>query len=185
MKIDFTKQQDDFIRENIDKCETLYSLVDMFNGAFPEHSIKYSNLQKHMSKLGIKKGTHNIRKEKVHSVNPIGTIIICKTGNLETRIKTENGYVAANRYITENVFKKSAKSHILIHLNGDKSDFAISNLECVKKSIYYGMCWRKWFFTDPELTKAAILEQQLLEYFPELRHNENQYYNLCRSDRNV
>ena len=65
---------------------------------------------------------------------------------------------------------------MIIHLNGDLSDFSEGNIEFVTKSVYSSLCWRKWLFKNAELTKTAILAARLLEYFPELRHNENQYY---------
>jgi hypothetical protein len=74
----FTLAEDDFLREHIDECYTLHSLVDMFNAEFPEHQIKYSNLGKRLEKLGVKKGTHNIRKGAMPSKNPIESIMVKK-----------------------------------------------------------------------------------------------------------
>lgn len=65
---------------------------------------------------------------------------------------------------------------MIIHLNGDLADFSEDNIEFVSRAIYSSLCWRKWLFTNPELTKTAILAAKLLEYFPDLRHNENQFY---------
>ena len=65
---------------------------------------------------------------------------------------------------------------MLIHLNGDYADFSRDNIVLVSKSIYASLMWRGWVFANPELTKTAILTAQLLEFFPDLRHNENQYY---------
>ena len=172
MKKAFTKIEDDFIRNNIDKCNTLYDLVDLFNANFPAHPTSYSNLQKRMARLGIKKGTHNLRK-KPKSKNPIGTIITYKDGT-KARVKTENGYVQANGYFKKKYF--GDKEGMLIHLNGNLVDFSESNLVLVSRYIYSSLCWRRWIFTDPELTKAAILTAELLSFFPELTHNENQYY---------
>lgn len=179
MNIRFTKAEDDFLRNNIEKCHTLYELVELFNKSFPQHELKYSNLQKRLSKLGLKKGTHNIRKEKIKSKNPIGHIIIRNDGR-HARVKTENGYVSANKYFLDKYFGKSVKTHIIVNLNGDKTDFSKENVECVTRSVHSSMCWRGWFFTNPQLTKAAILTVQLLEFFPDLRHNENQYYHVPR-----
>ena len=68
-RVNFTKEQDCFLRDNIHKCYTLYDLTELFNNQFPEHLIKYSNLQKRLAKLGLKKETHNIRKDKIPSKN--------------------------------------------------------------------------------------------------------------------
>lgn len=172
MRIYFTLAEDNFLRENIDKCHTIYDLTDIFNAKFPHHTTTYGNLQKRLSKLGLKKGTHNIRKEKVHHRNAIGTVIRGK--NHGARVKTENGYVAANAYFRKKYDR--SKDEMIIHLNGDLADFSEDNIEFVSKAIYSSLCWRKWLFINPELTKTAILTAKLLEYFPDLRHNENQFY---------
>lgn len=172
MRVYFTPTEDEFLRESLDNCQTMYDLTEKFNTKFPQHITTYGNLQKRLSKLGLKKGTHNIRKEKVHHRNPIGTVIGGK--NHGARVKTENGYVGANTYF-RNKYGRD-KSEMIIHLNGDKADFSENNIMFVSKSIYSSLCWRKWLFSNPELTKTAILTAKLLEYFPDLRHNENQYY---------
>jgi hypothetical protein len=181
MGIKFTVAEDEFLREHIDKCYTLHTLVDMFNANFPEHQIKYSNLGKHLAVLGIKKGTHNIRKEKVKHRNPIETVI--KNSNHGARVKTENGYVSADRYFKNKYFGEQGKGKKIVHLNGDFADFSRDNLVLVSKAIYSSLQWRKWFFKDPELTRTAILTAELLEFFPYLRHNENQYYRLKRDEQ--
>ena len=176
MKRYFTPDEDAFLRDNLQKCHTLYDLTDLFNAEFPEHIITYANLQKRLQKLNLKKGTHNIRKEKVHHRNQIGTVI--KSANHVARIKTENGYISANTYFRQKHRRSSGE--MIIHLNGDLSDFSESNIEFVPKAIYSSLYWRKWIFTDAELTKTAILAARLLEFFPDLRHNENQYYRNVR-----
>lgn len=171
-RVYFTSAEDNFLIENLDKCYTIYDLVDIFNIKFPQHATNYSNIQKRLTKMGLKKGTHNVRKEKVHHRNPIGTVIRGK--NHGARVKTENGYVSANAYFRKK-FDRS-EDEMIIHLNGDLADFSEGNIEFVSRAIYSSLCWRKWLFTNPELTKTAILEARLLEYFPDLRHNENQVY---------
>ena len=175
MGIKFTEKEDDFLREHINECYTLYELLDMFNAEFPGHQILYSNLGKRLALLGIKKGTHNIRKGKMPSKNPIGTVIKGSGGCHGERVKTENGYVAANTYFRNLYFGESG---MLVHLNGDTADFSRDNIMLVSKPIYHSLCWRGWFFKDAELTKTAILTAELLSFFPDLIHNENQYYRL-------
>lgn len=177
----FTLAEDEFLRRHVNQCYTLYSLVDMFNAEFPEHQIKYSNLGKRLKKLGIKKGTHNIRKGMMPSKNPIETVILGSkksgTGRHGARVKTENGYVSANAYFRKKYYGENAKG-IIVNLNGNKADFSKENVMLVSKSVYHSLCWRSWFFTDADLTKTAILTAELLLFFPDLIHNENQYYRM-------
>lgn len=177
----FTLTEDEFLRRHINRCYTLHSLVDMFNAEFPEHQIKYSNLGKRLEKLGVKKGTHNIRKGAMPSKNPIETVILGsqkgRTGRHGARVKTQNGYVSANAYFRKKYYGEKAKG-MIINLNGNKADFSKENVMLVSKSVYHSLCWRSWFFTDAELTKTAILTAELLSFFPDLTHNENQYYRM-------
>lgn len=181
MPIKFTEREDNFLREHINECHTLYDLTDMFNAEFPEHPTTYGNLQKRLQYLGIKKGTHNVRKGKMPSKNPIGTVIKGSGGEGHgARVKTENGYVAAERYFKDKYFGEEGKNGRLVHLNGDSGDFSRDNIVLVSKAVYHSMCWRSWFFKNPELTKTAILTAELLLFFPDLTHNENQYYRMRR-----
>jgi len=178
-RVNFTPQELIFLRQHINKCYTVYDLTDQFNAAFPKHQVTRSNLSKRLQKLGLRIGSHNIRKEKIHSRNPVGTVITDKNGK-RARVKTENGYVQANAYFIAKYFGEDGKGKMLIHLNGDYGDYSKENLVLVSKSIYTMLHWRKWIFKNPELTKTAILTAELLELFPDLRHNENQYYKTRR-----
>lgn len=182
MGIKYSEAENKFLREHIHECYTLYDLLDMFNAEFPNHQIKYSAMQKNLKSLGLKKGTHNVRKGKMPSKNPIGTVISgSRKSNRDghgARVKTENGYVAAGRYFKEKYF--GDKDGKIVHLNGDRGDFSRENIVLVPKSIYSSLCWRGWIFKDPELTKTAILTAELLSFFPDLTHNENQYYRMRR-----
>lgn len=180
MGIKFTSDEDAFLRGNIDKCYTLYELVDLFCEKFPGHPTKYDNLQYRLRRLGIKKGTHNIRKGKAKSVNAVGTVICNKNGK-KARVKTENGYVPANAYFIKKYFGEQGKGKMIVHLNGNYADFSKENIALVSKAIYSSLHWRKWIFANVELTKTAILAAELLELFPDLRHNENQFYKAIRS----
>lgn len=171
----FKSEEDDFLRENIHKYATLYDLNEQFNIKFVAHQISYSNMGKRLQKLGLKKRTHYIRKGAMPSKNSIGTIIVNRYGK-KARVKTENGYVHANTYFKNLYFGECDRNKMLIHLNGDYADFSRSNIVLVTRSIYCSLIQRKWIFKNPELTKTAILTAQLLELFPDLRHNENQYY---------
>ena len=181
----FTRAEDDFLREHINECYTLHSLVDMFNAEFPEHQIKYNNLGKRLEKLGIKKGTHNVRKGVMPSKNPIETVILGSgkggTNRHGARVKTENGYVSANAYFRKKYYGENAKG-IIVNLNGNKADFSKENVMLVSKNVYHSLCWRSWLFTDADLTKTAILTAELLSFFPDLIHNENQYYRMRLRD---
>ena len=179
----YTQEQDDLLRESISKSYTVYELTEKFNKKFPEHATEHRNLRKRLEKLGLRKDTHNIRPEKVHHTKPLGYVLSGKNGH-SARVKTKNGYVQAMPYFKKLYFENEDRNTRIIHLNGDRNDFSRENLELVNSDVFNSMQWRGWFFTDPELTKTAILTTKLLMFFPDLRHNENQYYRLLRSETN-
>ena len=55
MRVYFTPTEDEFLRESLDNCQTMYDLTEKFNTKFPQHITTYGNLQKRLSKLGLKK----------------------------------------------------------------------------------------------------------------------------------
>lgn len=176
----FTAAEDAFLKDNIGKCYTIYDLVDMFNGRFPEHTTNYRNLQKRLQKLGLKKSTHNIRPGAMPSRNSVGTVIRGSAGQHGSRVKTENGYISANKYFKEKLFGYTGNDKVIVHLNGDAADFSREHIELVSRPVYHSMCWRSWFFKDTELTRTAILTAELLLFFPDIIHNENQYCKIKR-----
>lgn len=183
----FTEEEDAFIKENLQKYRNLFELTDAFNVAFPHHQTTHMNIQKRMAILGIKKGTRKWRSESKAKVSrhPIGYISVHKRNDhngVYTRIKTEDGYKPANKWYIENVYGKNWKEYKLLHLNGDGADFSPENLMCVTTEVISSMSFRSWFFTDAELTKTAALTAELLLCFPDLCHNENQYYRMIRSE---
>lgn len=171
MAVRFTAEQDAFLREHTQTARTYYDLTELFVARFPEHPTDFRNLQKRVHKLGIRKGTHNIRRELLRPKNPVGTVIW--NGKKPARVKTENGYVAANKYFKEKYFP--GEDGNIVWLDGNPKNCARENAELVEKSVYASLCWRGWFFVDRELTKTAILTARLLLFFPEYTHNENQY----------
>lgn len=177
MRTNFTRAEEEYIQTQYPLAHTVYEFADAFNAEFPNHQTNYINLQKKASSLGVHKGTRNIRKEMVKHKNGIGTIIVSKGHS--ARIKTENGYVPANQYF-KNLLYPNQQGRLL-HLNGNCADFSEDNLVLVSKSIYKMLYWRNWVFEDKELTKTALLTAQLLELFPTLRHNENQYLRIKRN----
>ena len=178
MRRRFTPEQDQFLRDNIVDAYDYRELTDMFNARFPEHETNFRNLQKRAQALNLKKGSHNIRPGVMPSVNPIGTIIVDKKGNHSARIKTECGYGSVAKHLREKC--GLADNEVIIHLNGDKNDWNIENLQVVTREVYASLNFRKWFFPDKELTKTAILTCELLMFFPDIRHNETQWYKMKR-----
>ena len=175
MKRKYTEEQDTFLRKNIRSSYTLYDLTDSFNATFPEHHTNVGNIQKRLKKLGLKKGTHNIRLDHRRSYNTIGTVISDKNGK-KARVKTDKGYVCANTYFKLKYLGKNDDNKMIVHLNGELNDFTRENIIFVNKNVWRSLQWRKWFFNDNiELQKTAVLAAELILLLPEISKNENQF----------
>lgn len=177
MRVYFSCAEDNFLREHLNQCLTLYDLADIFNRQFPQHQTNARNISKRLSKLGLKKRTHNVRKGVMPRTNADGTVICDKNGK-KARVRTPDGYISANAYFKKLYLGENDPKIMIIHLNGNYADFSRDNIEFVSRAVFSALHWRKWIFENPELTKAAILTVRLLEFYPELTHNENQYYGL-------
>ena len=115
-------------------------------------------------------------KWKPQSVNEIGQVIADKDGK-KCRVKTENGYVQADIYFKK-LYGLPEKCRI-VHLNGDYTNFSRDNIVPVSRGVHTAMAYRKWFFDDPERTKAAILCAELLILVGYTK-NENQFLKITR-----
>lgn len=168
----YTKDELDWIENNFTRDISTKKLCEDFNKIFPNHTITRTALSKIINKhFGVKQRPKTI---KIPSKNKIGTIICDKDGK-KCRVKTENGYVSANIYF-KNLYN-IPKNKMIIHLNGDYTDFEKEHIEAVDKNIYHALMWRGWIFKDIELTKTAILCAELISLLPEISHNENQFLN--------
>lgn len=158
-----------WINEHINDDMTIEELAELFSARF-RYKVNGNALGKAINLYCGSKP----RPKTIHqpSVNAIGTVIANKDGK-KCRVKTESGYVEANGY-----FRKlygMPDNMMIIHLNGDYTDFQREHIEFVEKSVYQSVMVRKWVFADMEFTKTAILLAKLILLLPAISHNENQF----------
>lgn len=75
--------------------------------------------------------------------------------NFTTKEVREN-WVQKHRYIWEQAYGKLGNKQIVLFLDGDRSNFSLDNLYPIERRVSVYMMRNKMFFSDPNLTLAAV-----------------------------
>lgn len=162
-----------WMNEHINDDCTLEELAKQFSEKF-NHQVSRMAFNKALTLYcGHKR---RVCKWKPQSVNEIGQVIANKDGK-KCRVKTDNGYVQADIYFKK-LYGFPEKCRI-VHLNGDYTDFSRDNIVPVSRGVHSAMAFRKWFFSDQERTRAAMLCAELIILL-DAEKNENQFLKITR-----
>lgn len=138
----YTKEQDDWLRQNITKY-TYPDLVDAFNLEY-QVNIGYYALKSHCVSKGFMGGTPTDKGYKNWRNSPIGTERIVngrirvKVSNLPTSRETKDhslNWKDKGRLVWEQHHGKIPEGHNIVFLDGNPLNCDLSNLECTTKSI--------------------------------------------------
>lgn len=92
---------------------------------------------------------------KPHNWNPIGAERISKDGYLQRKItdtgSTKDDFVEVHRLLWESINGKIPDGHIVIFIDGNKSNIDISNLELVSRSTHAVRCKHGYYGYPVEL----------------------------------
>lgn len=158
-----TEEENSWLIENVDKY-TYDELANEYNRIF-QKDVSRSALESYI------KRTLKLQKEdpkKFVSVpNPVGykkkingrTYVRVKEldYNLPSKNRGQSTFVPLAKVIWENHYGKKVPDDCQItFLNGNKDDFSIDNLYCIKKKYLFYMIQNHWFSTNPEVTLTAI-----------------------------
>lgn len=109
------------------------------------------------------KATRFHKGNKPHNELPIGTEIINYAGYIKIKI-AEDKWVFKHTYVYESHHKmKIPKNHMLVFLDGDKSNCSIENLMMISQNVNLILNMRGMRYENPEATKAAINTAILIE----------------------
>lgn len=81
----------------------------------------------------------------------------------------KENWVQKHRYIYEQQHGEIPNDHIIIFLDGNKTNFSINNLYCISRKIHAVMNKNRWFSENPDLTLTAI---KWCELFYALKGNQ-------------
>ena len=167
----YTREEEKWIVENVDEFENSIGLTKAFNEKFnksknvdaikaklhrllPEHDYGWSGGQ--VKGFGI----------SVTAV-PIGTES-WKGGYLYIKINDKPlpknftgderkiNWRTKHQWLWEQTYGEVPEGHIVIFLDGDRTNFNLDNLYCTSRKIQTVMMRNKWFSDNPEITLTAI-----------------------------
>lgn len=104
----------------------------------------------------FKKG--HIPKNKLN----VGDIRFTKDGYYEIKIQEPSKWQALHRYVYEKHYGKLEKTDIIVFLDGDSKNLDIDNLMCIDRKIHGIMNYRKWYSSNPEITKSRIMLAKIM-----------------------
>lgn len=164
MKTCYTKEQDDWLRENISKY-TYKELTVAFNSQFQTNKNYYTlkshcaNILKLKSGKPANKGIRNWRNAPIGTerIGSNGRIMV-KVSNIPTSRETKNhslNWTEKGRYVWEQHHGKIPEGHNIVYLDGNPLNCDISNLECTSISIQ-GKVSMSFNGCTPEIKRCAI-----------------------------
>lgn len=211
-----TPEQDKFLRENV-KGVSNKELAEMLNKKFglslTEQQINTYKCNWGLSSgltgwfekgeapwnkgmKGIQIGGKETQFKKGHrplNYRPVGSERICsKDGYVIIKTQDEGKYQERWRLkhivVWEEAHGKIPDDHVIIFLDGDKTNVNLENLACISRAEHVRMNQSNLFSTDPELTKAGIqlarLNMRIVD--ADLKGNDLEYFNECvkRAEKN-
>lgn len=163
----YSKQEQDFLKEHFNGCNSYQELTDKFNENFGT-SLKMVNVRECCNKRLHMKGMPNTGEFKKGGKPrdlPIGTIrksqvgTYIKIGNEDAHI---SGYEPPNwipyqQYIWEKEYGPINKGEFVMFLDGNAENFNINNLAVIDRRISVRMAQNRFYTENSELTRTGIM----------------------------
>ncbi|HFH9921529.1 TPA: HNH endonuclease signature motif containing protein [Streptococcus suis] len=102
---------------------------------------------------------------------PVGTIRYTTDGYPKIKIAEPNIWKQMHRKVWEEHHGPIPSDHSVVFLNGDKTNWDISNLACLSRSELARMNHEQLFSSDPDLTKVGIGMTKLKSKIIEVKRN--------------
>lgn len=157
----YTKEQDEWIFENVYKYDNYENLARDFNKIFGSNK-KGRGIQSHAVRyLGIVSGRQAFKKGIVpHNRREVGSERTLDNGYIYVKIAcgkdTNKTWIAKQRVIYLQNNGEIPKGHNIIFLDGNKTNFSPENLACISNRTQRILQSRAWYFNNSKLTEAAI-----------------------------
>ena len=169
-KNDYSKEQMVFLKEHFTYCNSWKELTDLFNKKyktfFSSNEIRgvckreYGFVMKNSTTF--KRNNHPLKlpigTERVGS----GGKICIKVSDFQLKSGSSSNWKQKSRVVYEDVYGEIPEGNVIIHLNGDKNDFDISNLCCVSRSVIACLTRNGWYKEDKEITLTAVKCAELM-----------------------
>ena len=163
MKTCYTKEQDNWLRENISNY-TYKELVVAFNSHFQTDK-NYYTLKSHCGRMKLISGKPATKGIRNWRNAPIGTERIGSNGRIMVKVSDHPtsratkdhslNWMDKGRFVWEQHHGKIPEGHNIVYLDGNPLNCDISNLECTSNSIQ-GKVAMSFTGCTPELKRCAI-----------------------------
>lgn len=174
----YSKDEDEFLKENVNKFKTYKDLTIAFNDKFNKNKNKKSIEIRCQTVLKINKNTNigRIKKgEILHNNNelPLGTEVYDEVREniyIKTKLHQKSNFpkykesksreypywTLKQQKIYEDEFGQIGKDEMIIFLDGNRKNYNLDNLFCIKRTEWIRLVRNKWYGTDKNLTRTAI-----------------------------
>lgn len=164
MRNKYTKEFEDFVRENVSKYkreEFRLLLEDKFNMEITTEALRRYLNRRHIEARYIDYIEHNVRKDTVYK-KPIGAEQITKDG-VFIKVAQPDKWRRKSRVMYEKYHNCKLKDdEYIVFLNHNNQDFSKENLE---KSSLKEMAYlhnKEMYSSNPSLTRLGILTAKLM-----------------------
>lgn len=153
----YTEQEKEWLRNNapLHSYGELAVMLLQFSG----RKVRAETLCEYCrTKLGIGKAENFGFKPGNHPTNvaELGTEVVQKGRSVLVKVKNTGDRKQDWIPKTRLVYGEVPKGHIIVFLDGDSTNVVLGNMACVPLKVHARMAKNRWFFKEPELTKAAI-----------------------------
>lgn len=177
----YTEQEAQWLKSNISRY-SWGELPNAFNAYFGT-CVSKSSVEHFCIRNGInhgrkhEQGFEKGKRNSFSKTSPIGTERIDKRGRVLVKVSDDvctagNNYKnwkQKNRVVWENHYGALSNDDLIIHLDNDKTNCSIDNLYKTNREVNMVMSSFGWFFSDKEMTLAAI---KCCELFCEIKKEE-------------
>lgn len=166
----YTPEQDEWLRQHIEHCDSFRHLTEMFNEHFCVNVGKYSVADRCNKQLRIhrnanagmfKKGEQRSKMYEIGDERVYNGYVWVKVNDIQHsgKISAEEfreNWIPKQRYVYEKHYGKIPKGHIVVFLDSNVMNFSPDNLYCIPRKINVVMNKNQWFTTNPVNTLTAI-----------------------------
>ena len=104
---------------------------------------------------------------------PVESERLTKDGYIEIKIANHKKWVLKHRAVWEKANGPVPPNHLVIFLNGDKTDCSLENLYCIPQSVHVRMCQHNFYSNDRETTLRQIKIAELYKKKGEIKRKFN------------
>lgn len=179
----YTEEMHQFLKEYM-PTHVHAEIVEAFNERFPDSGFTYKHSRAYVKNHKVKtasngrfqKGCTSYNKGKKmsaeqrakaagtmfksghtpHNHVPVGTIVVATVGYHKIKLGEPDKWMLYARYLWEQEHGPIPEGHKVIHINGDRLDDRIENLELVKDSELSRINHTKLFGKNEDINKCVI-----------------------------